>query len=118
MNGINAINAMRQVNLGCHGIPSRCLTLRGHRMKICARCFGCNIGHVTALFLFIFGLMPSGVVAFMLLAPLLLDVTVQEKFGRESTNSRRLATGVLGGLGFGLIIYQSATWVAHSLGVS
>ena len=50
---------IKNINFGCHGIPERCLTIKGKKMKICARCFGTNIGHILAFLLFIVGHLPS-----------------------------------------------------------
>jgi len=74
-------------------------------MRICARCFGSNIGHIAALIALGFGVFPKWYWSLLLVAPLAVDWGLQEKFGVMSNNTRRLVTGVLGGLGVGFIVW-------------
>jgi uncharacterized membrane protein len=46
-------------------------------------------------------------IAILFLIPLAVDWSVQEFFGIMSNNNRRLATGMLGGLGVGIIIWKT-----------
>jgi uncharacterized membrane protein len=94
-----------EINWGCHGIPERCLIVRGKRMTICARCFGATIGHVLSFVLFVIGKLPPVYIAIALLIPLALDWSLQQFFHILSTNPRRLLTGILGGFGVGSIIW-------------
>jgi uncharacterized membrane protein len=88
--------------IGCHGIPDRCLTVGGYRSPICARCIGLLAGWPLAVAaLFAFG--PPGPAraalgAFFLL-PAALDGGLQAATAYRSTTARRLATGVLAGVG-------------------
>ncbi len=88
--------------LFCHGIPDRCLTIRGHPFLICARCTGLLIG-IAVGFLVpaaqYLGSVASIGVAFLLGAPLLVDGLTQLVGPRQSTNPLRVVTGVLAGLG-------------------
>lgn len=102
--------SLPEINWGCHGIPERCLCIRGRRMKICARCFGAAIGHWGSLIVFLVGLLPSLFVSACLIVPLVVDGTVQHVFGIESNNMRRLITGILGGFGVGACVW---TGTAH-----
>jgi len=94
-----------QVNLGCHGIPERCLSIRGRRMGICARCLGSCVGHTAAFVLMFFDLLPVWYISILLILPLAVDWSLQEFAGSMSTNTRRLITGLLGGFGVGAIIW-------------
>lgn len=74
-------------------------------MPVCARCFGIYLGLAAGLLIFLAGYrflqhpMPLPALAGCIL-PLALDGTTQALLLRESTNSLRLATGVLAGTGF------------------
>ena len=78
-------------------------------MPFCSRCLGAAIGHVFSFILFIFGLLPNMVVAMVLVIPLAIDWSIQEYYGIMSNNYRRLATGILGGLGVGIFIWRTVT---------
>lgn len=96
----------QNINFGCHGIPERCFSYKGHSMPFCSRCLGCGIGHIFAFFLFLLGLLPSLLFAILLVLPLALDWSVQEFLGIISNNYRRLLTGISGGLGVGIFIWK------------
>jgi uncharacterized membrane protein len=92
--------------LFCHGIPSRCLTLWGVPMPICARCTaiygGALLGIVAARVL---PWMSERTARFVMAAaatPLAIDGLTQLTTLRESTNELRLITGLIGGIGFAL----------------
>ena len=75
-------------------------------MKICARCFGSNIGHVVAIILFILGLTPAWYYSMLLLGILLLDWSLQAFFKIMSNNTRRIITGIIGGIGVGSLLWR------------
>ena len=70
-------------------------------MPLCARCLGAAIGHCSALTLFAFGYLLPVTVCFAFIGILSVDWSLQKWAGIISTNSRRLITGILGGLGVG-----------------
>jgi uncharacterized membrane protein len=92
--------------LFCHGIPRRCLTLWNVPMPICARCTAIYGGALAGLVLM--RLLPAmseraARIAMAIAAtPLAIDGLTQLTTLRESTNTLRLITGVLGGIGFAL----------------
>ena len=107
---------IRHLNyLGCHGIPERCLVIRGKRMKICARCVGAIIGHVISFALFLFGHLLSLYIASGLIVIMLVDWSLQRFMGIPSTNLRRLLTGFVGGLGVGIFILTGVGWLLHNI---
>jgi uncharacterized membrane protein len=94
------------VALGCHGNPDRCLEVAGWRTPICARCVGFVGGNALGLAA-LFALGPAtwgwAFAGLALLVPVAVDGSLQAA-GRMSTNPRRLATGLLGGMGQILIL--------------
>lgn len=106
------LRSIRNINWGCHGIPERCLVIKGKRMQICARCFGCNIGHIISCLLFILGLLPDwywGIVGFGIM---LSDWLLQTHLRIMSKTYRRVATGILGGFGVGVLLWTFITYIA------
>lgn len=101
----------RNINLGCHGIPERCLIIRQKRMRICARCFGCNIGHVTGIIIILLNLMPSLFAGILCLTIMMIDWSAQQFLNLESNNYRRLLTGFLGGFGIVCIAFNSIIYL-------
>lgn len=106
-----------KINFGCHQIPERCFCYKGKQMPFCARCLGCSIGHILSFILFISGYLPSILMAILFVIPLGIDWSVQKFFGKMSTNNRRLVTGILGGLGVGVIIWRLVVFLSDSLRV-
>ena len=92
--------------LFCHGIPRRCLTLWNVPMPICARCTAIYGGALAGLILM--RVLPAmseraARIAMCIAAtPMAIDGLTQLTTLRESTNTLRLVTGVLGGIGFAL----------------
>lgn len=89
------------VRLHCHQMPERSFFWKGYQFPVCARCFGVIIGHIlgiVSLFFIEFSIVLS--IAFLLL--MFFDWFLQYLGILESTNVRRLITGILGG--FGIIV--------------
>ena len=95
------------LGLICHQLPTRCLRICGLPMGLCSRCFGIYLG------LFIAGLyltgerqMPKGIYlkSITLVTPLLIDTFTQLLKLRTSNNDMRLLTGLMFGLGMGMLI--------------
>ncbi len=101
------------MNLGCHGKEERCFHIYGRPLPVCSRCLGVYMGLGCG---FLSGLILSpefiGITAFSLIIltflaiiPLALDSFFQEYFGIESTNERRLITGLFTGAMLGFSIW-------------
>lgn len=90
---------------GCHQIPERSFRFRGKPFPVCARCTGVLIGYLIGGIGFIFYPLPIWVnIAFC--AVMLADWLIQYLKIRQSTNLRRLLTGLLCGIGwFQLFLY-------------
>lgn len=91
---------------GCHQRPDRSFFIGRWQFPLCARCTGVLIGHIIAY--------PLGLK--MRISPwaavcgcevMLADWTVQRMGIKESTNRRRLVTGIIGG-GSTAILYAFA----------
>jgi len=95
----------------CHGIVTRCLTLWGTPMPICARCTGVYAGLFAGLL--VFWVLPRlrermmRRIAFAAVVPLAIDGLTQLVRLRESTNVLRLETGLLAGMAFGLWVLSA-----------
>ena len=82
----------------CHQLPERSFFYKGHQFPVCARCTGVFLGQITALILNIFKNIPCKT-SLIFLSIMGFDWGIQEIGIKESTNSRRLLTGFLGGFG-------------------
>ena len=87
--------------VNCHRIPSRCLSYKGVKFKICARCmaiypmyllYPISIFIVTDNLLWLF-------TSIFLMLPLIIDGYTQKFNWRKSNNFLRVITGILFGLG-------------------
>ncbi|WP_409199428.1 DUF2085 domain-containing protein [Methanobrevibacter sp. DSM 116169] len=99
---------MDYMKLICHRMPERSFFIGKYQFPVCSRCTGFYIGVIAYLIysnfniinysigLFIFGL--------LLLLPAYVDGVSQYNGYRMSNNSLRLITGLLGGVGLGIII--------------
>ncbi len=83
---------------GCHQKPERSFFCHGYQFPVCARCTGAILGFLLAVpaYLMIGFLLPLSMAGILIL---LGDWLFQAVKIKESTNSRRLITGVLGGYG-------------------
>lgn len=87
--------------LGCHQMGKRSFFWKQWQFPVCARCTGVIIGNILSLifYWFIYNkvilLVISGVFSLIMLT----DWLIQYFRVRESTNIRRLASGILGGFG-------------------
>ncbi len=81
---------------GCHQLAERSFFFYGYQFPICARCTGVLIGYIISLFIF------SEINYFsctICASVMLLDWSLQNFNIKQSTNNRRLITGILGGMG-------------------
>lgn len=104
---VKNLEILRNINLGCHGIPNRCLAINGKKMRICARCFGSTIGHIISFLFFILGGSLSYTFSSLIMMPLIIDWSLQQFLKIESNNTRRFTTGIVGGFGVGMIIWKT-----------
>ena len=105
---------------GCHQMPERSLHINGYIFPVCARCTGVFFGQLLAVILLIFGVICPWYAAATLLGLMGLDWLIQQTGIRESTNARRLVTGVFGGFGLfslyiaaGVLLYHWVSGMIH-----
>ncbi|RKM62831.1 MULTISPECIES: DUF2085 domain-containing protein [unclassified Butyrivibrio] len=91
---------------GCHCRSDRSFYYKGHQFPICARCTGELIGVLSSVILFWFW-KPSVLISFIMMIPLIADGFIQRLTSYESTNLRRVITGVLFGIGIMALLAHS-----------
>ena len=92
----------------CHRRPDRSFFFKGHQFPVCARCTGVFVGQIVAMLTHFF-FNPPIILYIDLCMILLIDWLVQYLKIKESTNFRRLITGILGG--FGLMNIEMKTLI-------
>lgn len=85
--------------LGCHQMPSRSFFVKGYQFPVCARCTGVIVGELLAIILILFSFSIRWWMMLLLLVPMGVDWLLQYINILESTNTRRVITGLLGGIG-------------------
>ena len=81
------------ITFGCHCRADRSFFWKGKQFPICARCTGELVGMVMAMVSLWFYL-PSWWLVLVLMVPMVADGFIQLKTRYESTNLRRLLTGI------------------------
>lgn len=88
---------------GCHQRADRSFFYKNYQFPVCARCTGVLLGYVLAVVFFLIWktkCFPSSFVCIFML----IDWLIQYLNIKESTNTRRFATGILGG--YGILMFQ------------
>lgn len=85
--------------LGCHQMPERSFFIKGYQFPVCARCTGVIISAIAAAIVFMKKKLPISICAVMS-SVMLIDWGLQYLEIKESTNKRRLITGLIGGFGY------------------
>lgn len=96
----------------CHSRPDRSLSYHGRYFGLCARCTGMYAsGGLTILMTLLLGLpldpLPTVLFGALLLIPGGIDGTTQLIGNRESTNTLRVLTGLL--LGIGVVLFTTGS---------
>ena len=99
--------------MGCHQRADRSFYYKGKKFPVCARCTGIISGAVLAVLTILFFRLEIKY-CFILMIPLIIDGTVQRFSKYESTNLRRLITGILFGYGAVCIVLRSFVIVYRS----
>ena len=111
---------MNWTNLICHRKPERSFFFRGHQFPVCARCTGFYIALVLYFIYTYYYYVDYNplllTIAVLLLLPAGIDGTTQLFELRESNNILRLITGLMGGLGLGIIVKAIKFFIYLNLG--
>jgi uncharacterized membrane protein len=92
----------------CHRIPERTFNIHGHYFPVCSRCTGFYIGGFSYfIYVYYFYVQYTNsliLFAILMLIPTFLDGFTQFMGLRESNNTLRLFTGLIGGVGLAILI--------------
>ena len=92
----------------CHRIPERTFQIKEHYFPVCSRCTGFYIGAFSYFTFVYFVYVEYNIylifIAFLMVIPTIIDGFTQFLGLRESNNSLRLVTGLIGGLGLSICI--------------
>ncbi|SCG85526.1 DUF2085 domain-containing protein [Methanobacterium congolense] len=98
----------------CHRIPERTFKIKGHYFPVCSRCTGIYIGafayFVYAYFVYVNYSLSLLLCACLMVLPTFTDGFTQLLGLRESNNTLRFTTGLLGGLGLGILV-KALKWM-------
>jgi uncharacterized membrane protein len=103
----------------CHRIPERSFFIKGHQFPVCARCTGFYTG--LALFLVYNFFYPIDyslslfIFSIILMIPAAIDGFSQLFKMRESNNTLRFLTGLLGGIGLIIFLKIVIEWCLKTL---
>ena len=100
--------------LGCHQMPERSFFVKGYQFPVCARCTGVLISSVLATLLFFKKKLPISLCV-ALSSVMLFDWGIQYLKIKESTNIRRLVTGLIGGFGYTTLHLQFYCYIFKKL---
>ena len=99
---------MSILNIICHRKPERSFFIKGHQFPVCSRCTGFYISliiyFIYTYYFFVDYNVYVLIFAVLLLVPTVIDGITQLFEYRESNNKLRFITGLLGGLGLGILI--------------
>lgn len=99
---------MNPLNYVCHRLPERSFHLKGRQFPVCARCTGFYLSGFTyailAMFIAFQYTLSTTILGIILLIPFIVDGLTQFLNFRESNNTLRFLTGILGGIGVMILI--------------
>lgn len=98
--------------LGCHQMPERSFFYQGYQFPVCARCTGVIISSFLAFLVFFKKKIPYAVCTVMS-GVMLADWLLQYLKIKESSNRRRLLTGLVGGFGYATLHLYFYRFVIH-----
>lgn len=107
-------------NIICHRLPDRTFKIKNHYFPVCSRCTGIYIGSfsyfVYVYFFYVEYNMLLILLALLMIIPTLSDGLTQFFGMRESNNIIRVITGLIGGIGLGILI-KAIKWILLSGGI-
>lgn len=107
---------MNVLNLICHRMPERSFFIKSYQFPVCARCTGFYISLIiyfiyTYCFFVDYNLILL-IFATLLIIPTAIDGLTQLFEYRESNNVLRFITGLIGGIGIGIIV-KAIKWYIY-----
>lgn len=106
---------MNYKNLICHRKPERSFFIKGHQFPVCARCTGFYTGLIIFLIYdYFFNIDYSLnllIFSIILLIPTSIDGFTQLLNFRQSNNTLRFITGVIGGIGLIIFLKIVIQWL-------
>ena len=97
---------MKLGHIVCHQNPDRSFFINGHQFPVCARCTGIIISFIIAIILLSNNIKINFFTSIILVLIMFIDWFIQFLKIKESTNLRRLITGLIGGLGLSFFYYH------------
>lgn len=91
--------------IGCHQRPDRSFFYKGHQFPVCARCTGVLLGQIAGVLTSPFYTLSWNCICFFCFL-MFLDWYLQRMKIKESTNIRRLITGMLCGFALGQLYVE------------
>ena len=117
-NRLNSVTILTQFI--CHRKPERTFKIRGYYFPVCSRCTGFYIGafsyFIYVYFNFVEYTLPLIIIAFLMIIPTFVDGTTQLIGFRESNNSLRFFTGLIGGIGLAILVKAIKMLIVTSWG--
>lgn len=93
--------------MGCHQIPERSFFFKGYQFPVCARCMGVLIGEVIAILAIILGVRLKKLPIIGSIGVMGADWGLQWLEICQSTNPRRLITGIVCGIGLTYVYFYA-----------
>ena len=92
----------------CHRLPERTFKIKNHYFPVCSRCTGIYIGtfsyYTFVYFVYVQYNVALILTAFLMVLPTFSDGLTQFFGFRESNNTLRFSTGLIAGVGLGILI--------------
>ncbi len=101
--------------LGCHQRPDRSFFFKKYQFPVCARCTGVILGELAAILHLLLGGRIKKRSSVLLLIPMGVDWGLQNRKILESTNTRRLISGTLGGYGLTFVFFYALKALLYDL---
>lgn len=101
----------------CHRLPERTFKVRNHYFPVCSRCTGAYIGAFSYFLFVYFSYVQYNITmilaAILMILPMFSDGITQFFGFRESNNTLRFSTGLIGGIGLGILV-KCIKWILIS----
>lgn len=101
---------------GCHQMATRSFFFKGFQFPLCARCTGILVGEIVACLLLLCNIHIDVFIAVLLICTTVLDGMIQLLGKYESTNFKRLFSGLIAGIGLIFILAHVIHYLLICLG--